>query len=106
MGRNPSGTLKREIKNQNKAEFFATLKALKIASPEVAFKEPVSADNWLVNYALTDGIAYTFDRMKRRASRPHLLDGTVHSLERDRHQLDEEFNRFFPEVKELAGSFP
>lgn len=63
------------------------------------------ADNWLANYARTEGIAYTFERMKRRASRPRLLDGTVDTLQRDFLMLNEEFNLFFPEVQALAASF-
>jgi acyl carrier protein phosphodiesterase len=55
-------------------------------------------DNWLVGYSKKQGIAFTFDRMKRRVSKPQYLDNILESMERDFDQLDEEFNLFFPDV--------
>lgn len=60
------------------------------------------ADDWLTNYASLEGIAFTIDRMKRRASRPELFDNSVKSLQRDYELLNEEFNAFFPDVQQLV----
>lgn len=54
--------------------------------------------NWLVSYATLDGIQYAINRMKQRASKPEMLDGAIESLENDLDLLNEEFNRFFPEI--------
>lgn len=55
-------------------------------------------DNWLVGYSKKQGIAFTFNRMKRRVSKPQYLENILESMERDFDQLDEEFNLFFPDV--------
>jgi acyl carrier protein phosphodiesterase len=60
------------------------------------------ADNWLANYTSLEGIAYTINRMKRRASRPELFDNSVQSLQRDYEALNEEFNAFFPDVQRFV----
>lgn len=56
------------------------------------------ADDWLVGYSKLEGIDYTFERMKRRVSKPEHLDNVVESLQRDLPLLDQEFNQFFPDV--------
>lgn len=56
------------------------------------------ADDWLVGYSKIEGIRYTFDRMKRRVSKPEHLDNVIESLKRDQEALNEEFNQFFPDV--------
>lgn len=56
------------------------------------------ADDWLQAYGSHNGIDYTFYRMKRRVSRPEYLEGALDSLIRDFEPLNEEFNRFFPDV--------
>ena len=56
------------------------------------------ADNWLVRYASFDGVGFTIERMKNRASKPHLLSDAVESLMKDYSDFDAEFNLFFPDI--------
>lgn len=60
------------------------------------------ADNWLVRYGTEEGIAYTFDRIKMRSSAPQYLDGGVESLKKHYPHLNDEFNRFFPDLIALV----
>ena len=60
------------------------------------------ADDWLVGYSRVEGIRYTFERMKRRVSKPDHLNNVIESLTRDEALLNEEFNQFFPEVIEYV----
>jgi len=53
------------------------------------------ADNWLIRYASFDGVAFTIERMKGRASKPQLLNEAVKSLIRDYDEFNAEFNLFF-----------
>lgn len=62
------------------------------------------ANDWLQSYRTIGGIAYAFERMKRRASRPEQFDGVIDSLLRDHDKLNEEFKRFFPEVMRLEAT--
>ncbi len=54
--------------------------------------------NWLMSYRTLEGIGYAIERVKKRVSKPELMEGALDSLLQDLDQLDEEFNRFFPEV--------
>jgi len=56
------------------------------------------ADNWLIRYASFDGVAFTIERMKGRASKPQLLNEAVKSLIRDYDEFNAEFNLFFPDI--------
>lgn len=56
------------------------------------------ADDWLATYTSHNGLAYTFRRLRKRTSKPWLIDGAVDSLVMDFPQLNEEFNRFFPDI--------
>jgi acyl carrier protein phosphodiesterase len=67
-------------------------------SPVSEFVPRMIADNWLQAYCTHNGIAYTFRRLRRRTSKPQLLDGAIDSLAQDFHDLNTEFNRFFPEL--------
>lgn len=60
--------------------------------------------NWLISYATLDGIQYAITRMTQRASKPELLEGAIDSLTTDLELLNEEFNRFFPEIIEHIKS--
>lgn len=60
------------------------------------------ADNWLVKYGWDDGLNYVFERMKKRVSKPELLNNAVASLKADYDLFEEEFNAFFPEVIEYV----
>lgn len=56
------------------------------------------ADDWLLNYTTIEGMDQTFYWLKKRVSKPQLLDDAVASLQRDETLLDLEFNKFFPDV--------
>ena len=56
------------------------------------------ADNWLIRYASFDGVAFTMERMKSRASKPQLLDDAVESLIQGYEDFNAEFNLFFPDI--------
>jgi len=43
-------------------------------------------------------LAHTFQRLRQRTSKPKLINGAVESLVLDFPQLNEEFNRFFPDI--------
>jgi len=60
------------------------------------------ANDWLRSYGTHNGIAYAFERMKRRVSRPEQLEGALDSMLRDHELLDAEFQRFFPDVIALV----
>lgn len=57
----------------------------------------VAAD-WLSNYGRLEGIEYTFNRLRKRLSRPELLDGVMDSLTDNEADFDREFNLFFPDL--------
>lgn len=59
-------------------------------------------EEWLRVYNSFEGMEYTFGRMKKRVSRPALLDNSVESLRRDLKLLNEEFNDFFPQVMDFV----
>jgi acyl carrier protein phosphodiesterase len=61
----------------------------------------MSDANWLVSYGSLDGIAFAIGKLKNRVSKPELLEGAIDSLIEDMDLLDEEFNRFFPEIMEF-----
>jgi acyl carrier protein phosphodiesterase len=61
-------------------------------------------DNWLMNYATYEGIAWTFQRMKRRVSRPDQLNGAVESLQQHEVSLGNDFLIFFPEIMSYVAS--
>lgn len=61
--------------------------------------------DWLNSYTTLTGIAYTFERLKKRVSKPDLLNGSVESLQEHHQALTEEFNQFFPDVLQLVKEF-
>lgn len=61
------------------------------------------AADWLQSYGTEEGLAYTFERLQHRVSRPEQLTGAVDSLRRDYRLLNEEFNTFFPDVVEFVA---
>lgn len=62
------------------------------------------ADDWLIRYSTLEGIKHTFYWMRKRASKPYLLENVIESLERDKHLLNLEFNQFFPEVIDYVNN--
>jgi acyl carrier protein phosphodiesterase len=56
------------------------------------------ADDWLASYGSHNGLAITFSRLRKRTSKPHLIDGALESLIQDFPLLNEEFNQFFPDI--------
>ncbi len=55
--------------------------------------------DWLPSYGTLPGVAYTFERMKTRVSRPEWLEGVVDSLNRDYDLLEQEFHVFYPDIR-------
>lgn len=80
---------------------YAILKKNLLLMPERLHSRILSmvAHNWLMGYSTLEGIAYTFERMKKRVTYPIFLDNATQSLKNDLLLLDEEFNQFFPEVQ-------
>ncbi|MEM1325213.1 MAG: ACP phosphodiesterase [Bacteroidota bacterium] len=76
-----------------------------IPEPFQARTRSMVEHDWLASYSTLEGIEYTFDRLQRKVSRPEDLEDCVVSLERDYELLNEEFNRFFPEVLEMVKAF-
>lgn len=58
--------------------------------------------DWLLSYTTLEGIADTFERMKRRVSKPEWLDTAVASLEQHYDDLNDEFNQFFPDIQTMV----
>ena len=54
--------------------------------------------NWLLNYQHTEGIAHAIGRVKKRVSRPDLLENSIESLLENFDEMDKEFNVFFPDM--------
>lgn len=62
-------------------------------------------DNWLVQYGKLEGIAYTFEWVQKRASKPAYFDNILESLATEEAQLTEEFALFFPDLSQEVGAF-
>lgn len=56
------------------------------------------AHDWLMSYGRKDGLAYTFQRVQERVSKPEQFMKVMDSLDRDMEVLTTEFNAFFPEA--------
>ena len=56
------------------------------------------ADNWLRSYSTSSGLRRTFQRMKRRLSKPGKIEGAVETLQQHRPSLEPEFLSFFPDA--------
>lgn len=63
------------------------------------------ADNWLVQYGKLEGIAYTFEWVQKRASKPAYFDNVLVSLAEEEAQLTKEFAVFFPDMFREVGAF-
>lgn len=76
---------------------------LPIMPPVLQHRLPLMiADNWLVQYGKLEGLQFTFNRMKRRASEPSHFDDAVETLQLHLEPLNEGFQRFFPEAIEWS----
>ncbi len=67
--------------------------------------ERMIAANWLVSYSKLEGIKYTFERVRKRASIPSFFDGVMDSLVEDEKLLTEEFALFFPDIMKETTIF-
>jgi len=56
------------------------------------------AGDWLIGYGEFGGLAFTFDRMKFRLSKPEQLENVIENLQKYLVEFDEEFNAFFPDI--------
>ena len=61
--------------------------------------------NWLVNYEKTEGIHRALTGMSRRTPYESKMDEAVHDLEKYYKEFDDEFSRFFPELKKMSVDF-
>jgi acyl carrier protein phosphodiesterase len=79
---------------------YAVLEAHLPQMPEaLARRTPLMiADDWLMQYAREEGIAFTLSRLQHRASKPEFLAGGVESLRRHYVELNAAFMDFFPEL--------
>ena len=70
-----------------------------VLPPKIAGRLPeMIADNWLVKYGWEDGLNDVFRRMKRRVSKPDLLNNAVLNFKKDYEAYENEFITFFPDV--------
>lgn len=63
------------------------------------------ADNWLVRYGTHDGIDFTFSRLRRRVSRPEMLENVLITLSENEKELTKEFRQFFPDIAKEVQHF-
>jgi len=64
----------------------------------------IEAD-WLMQYGTERGLQYTFERMADRTRFPSNFENALTYLKRDFSLFMEEFNRFFPDVQQMAFNF-
>ena len=60
------------------------------------------AGDWLTGYGDPERLAGVFARLRRRMSRPQLIDGVMETLEREKPALEAEFLAFFPQAIEFV----
>ncbi len=78
---------------------------LPIMPPVLQHRVPLMiADDWLVQYGKLEGLEFTFNRMKRRASEPSHFDRAVETLQLHLETLNEGFQQFFPNLMEYVQS--
>lgn len=79
---------------------------LPIMPPVLQHRTPLMiADDWLMQYGKWEGLAFTFNRMRRRASEPSHFDFAAETLQKYLEPLEEGFLQFFPDVVEYVQSF-
>lgn len=79
---------------------YAILEKYKSAMPpkiQIRLSNMIDGD-WLIGYSQYEGLAFTFDRMQFRLSKPEYLHGVIENLQTYESAFDEEFKVFFPEV--------
>jgi acyl carrier protein phosphodiesterase len=57
-------------------------------------------NNWLIAYSTIEGIENVLHRMSSRTSLPDFTDFAIKSLRENEEQYLDEFNRFFPDIKD------
>ncbi|MEL7119843.1 MAG: ACP phosphodiesterase [Bacteroidota bacterium] len=85
-------------------EVYAVLTKYKEFLPEnlkMSLPHMISND-WLTGYSSLYGIEKSFSSLQKRASRPDLMEGVMESLEEDLPLLRDEFDQFFPEIREFV----
>lgn len=79
---------------------YAILEKYKSVMPpkiQIRLSNMIDGD-WLIGYSQYEGLAFTFDRMQFRLSKPEYLHGVIENLQAHESAFDEEFKAFFPEV--------
>lgn len=79
---------------------YAILEKYKSVMPpkiQIRLSNMIDGD-WLIGYSQYEGLAFTFERMQFRLSKPEYLHGVIENLQAHESAFDEEFKAFFPEV--------
>ncbi len=63
------------------------------------------ANDWLQKYGTTEGLQYTFERMDKRTKFVSNFKNAVSHLQENFDLFNEEFNLFFPDVRQMVGEF-
>jgi acyl carrier protein phosphodiesterase len=58
--------------------------------------------NWLKNYGTAEGLQFTFDRFSKRVTFEADFSNAAELLIQKVHELNEDFNAFFPELIEYV----
>ena len=59
-------------------------------------------DGWIEKYRSVSGLSVVFEGMSRRVRRKNPLSGSEQELVAHYDEMNEHFNRFFPEILEYA----
>lgn len=87
------------------ARVYAVLGAETQLPERLAFIAPrMAAQDWLGSYRDFAVLEQVLWGMRRRLSRPQLLDGAMVELERLYQPLQEDFHAFYPELLRFAGT--
>lgn len=84
------------------SEFYESVETVRGSVPEQAWEvlEHMRRADWLGSYATVTGIEETLRRMSRRLRRPFDLAAAVKVLEAEYEGFREDFEAFFPEVRQ------
>lgn len=88
-------------------EAYATLEKHKALLPDQVnqMMPYMVKGNWLVNYSYTEGIHRTLSGMARRTPYESKMEEATQDLQLHYSEFQEEFSRFFPELKAYADAW-